>query len=148
MCPQAQVNSDHRRIAKVLNFGVIYGLSAFGISQQTEFNPEEGTRFIESYFSKYPGIKGYSGQSVKEASSGHVGMWRQYPSRRRYLPELNASNYGSLRLRCRADGDQHAHSGHRRRHHEDGYDTGSPSHGCRNNCGFKRLGCYCRCMMS
>ena len=52
-----EVTSDMRRIAKILNFGVIYGLSAYGISQQTEFNPEEGKKFIDTYFAKYPGIK-------------------------------------------------------------------------------------------
>ena len=89
--PFADVNSDHRRIAKVLNFGVIYGLSAYGISQQTGFNPEEGTRFIESYFSKYPGIKGYlEGVKEKARTRGYV---ETVSKRRRYLPELNASNY-------------------------------------------------------
>ena len=52
--PIDQVTADMRRIAKVLNFGVIYGLSAFGIAQQTEFSPEEGQRFIQTYFAKYP----------------------------------------------------------------------------------------------
>ena len=88
--PFSEVNSDHRRIAKVLNFGVIYGLSAYGISQQTEFGPEEGTRFIESYFSKYPGIRGYlDGIKEQARARGYVetALWR-----RRYIPELNASN--------------------------------------------------------
>ena len=58
--PLNQVDADQRRIAKVLNFGVIYGLSPHGISQQTGFSREEGASFIENYFSKYPGINAVS----------------------------------------------------------------------------------------
>ena len=57
--PLDSVNSDMRRIAKVLNFGVIYGLSSYGISQQTEFSPDEGQKFIENYFASYPEIRLY-----------------------------------------------------------------------------------------
>ncbi|MBI2855324.1 MAG: DNA polymerase I, partial [Chloroflexi bacterium] len=57
--PLDSVTSDMRRVAKVMNFGVIYGLSAYGISQQTDLSPDEGARFIEGYFSRYPGIQGY-----------------------------------------------------------------------------------------
>ena len=89
--PLNQVKGDHRRIAKVLNFGVIYGLSPYGISQQTEFNPEEGGRFIESYFSKYPGIRGYL-EGVKEQARER-GYVETVLGRRRYLPEITASNY-------------------------------------------------------
>ncbi len=88
--PFPEVNSDHRRIAKVLNFGVIYGLSAYGISQQTEFGPEEGTRFIESYFSKYPGIRGYL-DGIKEQARAR-GYVETALGRRRYMPEIMATN--------------------------------------------------------
>ena len=57
--PIDSVTSEMRRVAKVMNFGVIYGLSAFGISQQTDLAPDQGARFIESYFAKYPGIQIY-----------------------------------------------------------------------------------------
>ena len=86
-----QVTTDMRRIAKVLNFGVIYGLSAFGIAQQTEFSPEEGQRFIQTYFAKYPGIQGYL-DSVKEQVRA-VGYVATVLGRRRYIPDINASNY-------------------------------------------------------
>ena len=88
--PSKEVNSDHRRIAKVLNFGVIYGLSAYGISQQTEFGPDEGTRFIESYFNKYPGIKGYL-EGVKDQARAR-GYVETVMGRRRYMPEIAATN--------------------------------------------------------
>ncbi len=88
--PEA-VTSDQRRIAKVLNFGVIYGLSAYGISQQTEFNPEEGQKFIDSYFNKYPSIRDYlDGVKEQVRDTGYVDT---VLGRRRYLPEINASNY-------------------------------------------------------
>ena len=89
--PIDEVNSDMRRIAKVLNFGVIYGLSPYGISQQTEFSPDEGQKFIETYFSKYPGIRQYI-NSIKDQvrMDGYVVTPL---GRRRYISDINASNY-------------------------------------------------------
>ena len=89
--PIETVTSDMRRISKVLNFGVIYGLSPFGISQQTEFSPDEGQKFIDNYFSKYPGIRDYL-DSVKQQAreDGYVSTPL---GRRRYIPEIHASNF-------------------------------------------------------
>ena len=85
------VTSEMRRIAKVLNFGVIYGLSAHGITQQTGFSREEGNNFIQTYFSKYPGIQNYL-EEIKQFTRE-----KQYVEtllgRRRYVPEINASNF-------------------------------------------------------
>ena len=89
--PIEQVNSDMRRIAKILNFGVIYGLSAHGISQQTEFSREEGARFIENYFAKYPGISEYI-ESVK-AKTRESQFVETVMGRRRYMPDINSSNF-------------------------------------------------------
>ena len=89
--PINEVNSDMRRIAKVLNFGVIYGLSPHGISQQTGFSREEGAKFIESYFSNYPGVSQYI-ETVKEQA--HANEFVETVSRRRrLLPDINASNF-------------------------------------------------------
>jgi DNA polymerase-1 len=89
--PINEVNSDMRRIAKVLNFGVIYGLSPHGISQQTGFSREEGAKFIESYFSNYPGVSQYI-ENVKDQA--HANQYVETVShRRRYLPDINASNF-------------------------------------------------------
>ena len=85
------VDSDMRRIAKVLNFGVIYGLSAHGIAQQTGFSREEGTKFIESYFNKYPGISEYI-ESVK-IKTRETQFVETVMGRRRYLPDINSSNF-------------------------------------------------------
>ena len=98
--PAEDVTADMRRIAKVLNFGVVYGLSAYGIAQQTEFNPEEGQRFIETYFAKYPGIQQYI-ESVK-AQAQDVGYVETMLGRRRYIPDIHASNYNVRQAAQRA----------------------------------------------
>jgi len=89
--PINEVDSDQRRIAKVLNFGVIYGLSPHGIAQQTGFSREEGSKFIESYFAKYPGISGYiENVKVKTRETQYV---ETVMGRRRYVPDINSSNF-------------------------------------------------------
>ena len=89
--PINEVDSDQRRIAKVLNFGVIYGLSPHGIAQQTGFSREEGTKFIESYFAKYPGISEYiENVKVKTRETQYV---ETVMGRRRYMPDINSSNF-------------------------------------------------------
>ncbi|MCH7714035.1 MAG: DNA polymerase I [Chloroflexi bacterium] len=89
--PLNDVNAEQRRIAKVLNFGVIYGLSAHGIAQQTEFTREEGAGFIEAYFNKYPGISGYL-EEVK-AKTRQDQYVETLLGRRRLVPDINASNF-------------------------------------------------------
>ena len=89
--PLNDVVADQRRIAKVLNFGVIYGLSAHGISQQTGFSREEGASFIEAYFAKYPGISDYLEQvKVKARAEQYV---ETLLGRRRYLSDINSPNF-------------------------------------------------------
>ena len=89
--PINDVDSDMRRIAKVLNFGVIYGLSPHGISQQTGFTREEGAKFIDNYFTKYPGISSYL-ESVK-ANARADQYVETLMGRRRYLPDINSGNF-------------------------------------------------------
>jgi DNA polymerase-1 len=89
--PINEVNSDMRRIAKVLNFGVIYGLSPHGISQQTGFSREEGARFIDTYFTKYPGISRYL-EEVK-VRTREIQYAETLMGRRRYIPEIHSSNF-------------------------------------------------------
>lgn len=89
--PVNEVNSDQRRIAKILNFGVIYGLSAHGIAQQTEFSREEGAHFIESYFTKYPGISEYL-EGVK-AKTRETQYAETVLGRRRYMADINSTNF-------------------------------------------------------
>ena len=87
----SDVTADMRRIAKIMNFGVLYGLGAFGISQQTDLAPDEGARFIETYFGKYPGIRSYI-DSVK-AQVREAGYLETLLGRRRYIPEIHSSNH-------------------------------------------------------
>jgi DNA polymerase-1 len=89
--PINQVNGDMRRIAKVLNFGVIYGLSPHGIAQQTEFSREEGAKFIETYFNKYPGIQEYIERT--KVSTRQTQYVQTLLGRRRPVPEINAANF-------------------------------------------------------
>ena len=89
--PLDQVVPDMRRIAKVMNFGVIYGLSPFGISQQTGLSPDEGKQFIDTYFGRYPGIRDYI-DSVKVQIAGS-GFVETLMGRRRYIPEINSSSF-------------------------------------------------------
>lgn len=89
--PVDVVVPDMRRIAKIMNFGVIYGLSPHGISQQTGLSAKEGKMFIEAYFGQYPGISEYI-DSVKSQvkNSGYV---ETLIGRRRYVPEAKSSNF-------------------------------------------------------
>ena len=91
--PINEVNSEQRRIAKVLNFGVIYGLSPHGISQQTGFSREDGARFITTYFNQYPGISGYL-ETVKQQTR-ETQYVETLLGRRRYVPDITASNFNS-----------------------------------------------------
>ena len=89
--PVNDVDAEQRRIAKVLNFGVIYGLGPYGISQQTGFSREEGRQFIDTYLSRYPGINGYL-ESVKVQT--RLTMYAEtLLGRRRYLPDIQSSNH-------------------------------------------------------
>lgn len=87
----SQVTSEMRRIAKVVNFGVIYGMSDYGLEQATGLSRQEASDFINSYFEKYSGIKDYLDSTKKQAvEKGYV---QTVLGRRRYVPEINSSNY-------------------------------------------------------
>lgn len=87
----AEISDEMRRIAKVMNFGVIYGLSPFGISQQTGFSAEEGRGFIENYLSKYPGINEYiESTKIQVRRDGYAETLMK---RRRYIPEIISRNF-------------------------------------------------------
>ncbi len=91
--PLNEVDSEMRRIAKVLNFGVIYGLSAHGISQQTGFSRDRGKEFIDAYFSKYPGISEYLERVKTQARADQYV--ETLMGRRRYLAEINSPNFNT-----------------------------------------------------
>jgi DNA polymerase-1 len=88
--PPDEVTPEMRRNAKTINFGVIYGMSDYGLEQATSFSREEAAEFIRSYFEKYPGIKKYVEDTKKEARE--KGYVQTVMGRRRYIPELNSPN--------------------------------------------------------
>ncbi len=85
------VDSEMRRVAKIMNFGVLYGLSPFGIRQQTGFSAEEGKAFIDTYFTNYPGIRGYI-EGIKEQVK-QDGYVETLMGRRRRINEVHSSNF-------------------------------------------------------
>ena len=84
------VNSEQRRIAKILNFGVLYGLGPHGVAQQTDLSREQGKQFIDLYFGKYPGIKDF--QKLQIDNSKKTGYSKTLLGRRRYLEDINSPN--------------------------------------------------------
>jgi DNA polymerase-1 len=85
-----QVTPDMRRLAKTVNFGVIYGMSDYGLEQATELSREEASRFITEYFAKYPGVKQYLEATRKQARE--QGYVETVLHRRRSIPEVNSAN--------------------------------------------------------
>ncbi len=88
--PTEQVTGDMRRLAKTVNFGVIYGMSEYGLEQATELSREEARHFIADYFTRYPGVKQYLEDTKKQARE--KGYVQTILNRRRYIPEIHASN--------------------------------------------------------
>ena len=88
--PENEVTSDMRRVAKTVNFGIIYGLSAFGLTQQISITFQEAKTFIDNYNLKYPAVRAYLEQTPDEARQR--GYVQTLFGRRRYMPDLNANN--------------------------------------------------------
>jgi DNA polymerase-1 len=84
------VTPDMRRLAKTVNFGVIYGMSEYGLEQATELTREEAGKFISAYFDKYPDVKQYMEATKQQARE--KGYVQTLLGRRRYIPDINASN--------------------------------------------------------
>jgi DNA polymerase I len=84
------VTSDMRRTAKMVNFGIIYGISAFGLSQRLAIPRAEASAIIEAYFREYPAIKEFMDRSITEARE--AGYVETLSGRRRYFPDLNSGN--------------------------------------------------------
>ena len=86
-----EVTSDMRRNAKMVNFGIIYGISAFGLAERLNIPRKEAAGIIESYFQKYPQIKEYMDKSIEVARE--KGYVETIMGRRRYLRDINSSNH-------------------------------------------------------
>jgi DNA polymerase-1 len=88
--PLEEVRSDIRRNAKTVNFGIIYGISAFGLSERLGIPRKEAAQIIKNYFEKYKGIKAYMEQSIEKAKE--KGYVETLMGRRRYLRDINSRN--------------------------------------------------------
>jgi len=90
IAPQ-MVNSNMRRMAKAVNFGIIYGISSFGLSENTGLSVKKAQEYINLYFERFPTIKRYLDSCVEGArTNGYVST---ITGRRRYIPEISSSNY-------------------------------------------------------
>jgi DNA polymerase-1 len=85
-----EVGSEMRRNAKTVNFGVIYGMSDYGLEQATKLNREEASQFIALYFEKYPRVKEYLEATKEQARE--LGYVQTVLGRRRFLPEVRSAN--------------------------------------------------------
>ena len=88
--PPLMVTPDHRRQAKVVNFGIVYGLSAFGLSQQLGIEPAEAKLFIANYFEKYKGVRAFIDKTLEEARRDL--KVRTLHGRIRPIPDINSKN--------------------------------------------------------
>ncbi|WP_338019292.1 DNA polymerase I [Paraburkholderia tagetis] len=85
-----EVSNDQRRIAKVINFGLIYGMSAFGLASNLGITRDAATLYIDRYFARYPGVKRYMDETRMDAKSR--GYVETVFGRRLWLPEINGGN--------------------------------------------------------
>ncbi|MDX5319772.1 MAG: DNA polymerase I [Bacteroidota bacterium] len=85
-----EVDKEMRRKAKMVNFGIIYGISAFGLSQRLEIPRKEAAEIIEAYFQQYPAIKHYMNDTVDRARE--LGYVQTIKGRRRYIRDINSRN--------------------------------------------------------
>jgi DNA polymerase-1 len=88
--PIENVTPDLRRIAKTVNFGVIYGISPFGLSETLSISGEDARQYIEQYFQRHPGVKSYVDKSISDARrNGYVSTLF---GRKRAIPEIVSKN--------------------------------------------------------
>ena len=85
-----QVSSEQRRYAKVINFGLIYGMSSFGLARNLGIDNKAAASYIERYFARYPGVKAYMDETKARAKA--TGYVETVFGRRLYLPEINSPN--------------------------------------------------------
>ena len=92
--PLEDVTKDMRRNAKTVNFGIVYGISAFGLSERLNIPRKEAQGIIDQYFDKYPGVKKYMNSTIQFARDN--GFVETIMNRRRYLRDINSNN-GTVR---------------------------------------------------
>lgn len=89
--PDDEVTPNIRRQAKAVNFGIVYGISDFGLSQNIGITRKQAKQFIDTYFEEYPGVKAYTEHMVQVAHE--KGYVETIAHRRRYLPDINSRNF-------------------------------------------------------
>lgn len=89
--PYEEVTTLQRRNAKAVNFGIVYGISAFGLSQDLNISRQEASEYIEQYFAKYPKVKSFLDQTIETAKA--QGYVKTMYNRVRHIPELSSSNF-------------------------------------------------------
>ena len=87
----AEVTANQRRDAKAVNFGIVYGISDYGLSENLGITRKEAREYIDTYFSRFPNVKEYIDQSIREAKD--KGYVETLYHRRRYLPDINSRNF-------------------------------------------------------
>ena len=88
--PYEEVTADQRRIAKTANFGIMYGISAFGLSQRLKIGRKEAKQLIDDYFAGFPAIRSFINDTIENAREN--GYVETLFGRRRYLPDISARN--------------------------------------------------------
>ncbi|WP_287438397.1 DNA polymerase I [Reinekea sp.] len=88
--PESEVTTEQRRSAKAINFGLIYGMSAFGLAKQLGISRTEAKAYVDAYFERYPGVRRYMDETRAEAAE--TGYVETVFGRRLYLPGLQSSN--------------------------------------------------------
>lgn len=89
--PDYAITKNMRRQAKAVNFGILYGISPYGLAEDLGISPKEAKSFIETYFTTYPGIKDYMNKEIEEAHKN--GYVKTIMNRKRTIEELTSSNY-------------------------------------------------------
>src|SRR5216117_961359 len=89
--PPLMVTSEHRRQAKVVNFGIVYGLSPFGLSQNLGIETSEAKRYIDAYFEKYRGVRAFIDRTLDETR--REGRVKTLVGRIRPIPDINSKNF-------------------------------------------------------
>lgn len=89
---EKDISDAMREVAKRINFGIIYGMSAYGLSRDLALSAEEAESFIDAYFLRYPGVKDYIQQQIEQAKID--GFVTTILGRRRYIPQINHKNQG------------------------------------------------------
>jgi DNA polymerase-1 len=90
-----EVTPDQRRIAKEINFGLMYGMSAYGLSERLGIEPKQAEEYIKMYFDRYPSIRDFIDRTIKRATED--GYVETVLGRRRYIPELKSPDFNTRR---------------------------------------------------